>query len=127
MFMVDHGADAGPMKAAAQSLMEKWAGSGAAVYSVPEYYDYDEVEKFEHEVLGVTEKRDGFHDDYYTASISVAIDPEEARMTERIKAKKTTINGVDLAAPKAVEDGKKIMAFREDAAVKAIQKLVPAH
>lgn len=123
MFMVDHGADAGAMQSAARVLTEKWAGSGTAVYYVKEYYNYDEVEKFEHEVLGVTEKRDGFHDDYYTASISVAIDPVEARMQERIKANKTTINGVDLAAPKAVEDGRKIMAFREEAAVNAIRKL----
>jgi hypothetical protein len=47
-------------------------------------------------------------------------------MQERIKAKKTTINGIDLAAPRAVEDGKKIMALREEAAVNAIRKLVPA-
>jgi creatinine amidohydrolase len=124
MFMVDHGADAAPMQTAGKELNEKWAGSGASVYYVPEYYDYGEVEKFEHEVLGVTEKREGFHDDYYTASISVAIDPVEARMQERIKAGKTTINGVDLAVPKAVEDGKKIMAMREKAAVNAIRKLV---
>jgi creatinine amidohydrolase len=124
LFMVDHGADAGPMQAAAKELSEKWAGSGSAVYYVPEYYDYGEVEKFEHEELKVTEKREGFHDDYYTASISVAIDPVEARMQERLKAGKTTINGVDLAGPKAVEDGKRIMAFREDAAVTAIRKLL---
>jgi creatinine amidohydrolase/Fe(II)-dependent formamide hydrolase-like protein len=122
MFMVDHGADAAPMQAAAKELTEKW--SGAAVYYVPEYYNYNAVEKFEHDVLGVTEKREGFHDDYYTASISVAIDPVEARMQERIKAGKTTINGVDLAGPKAVEDGKKIMAMREEAAVTAIRKLL---
>jgi creatinine amidohydrolase/Fe(II)-dependent formamide hydrolase-like protein len=126
MFMVDHGADARPMQAAAKELSDKWAGSGAAVYYVPEYYNYNEVEKFEKDVLGVTEKREGFHDDYYTASISVAIDPVEARMQERIKAGKTTINGVDLAVPKAVEDGKKIMAMREEAAVNAIRKLLAA-
>lgn len=124
LFMVDHGADAAPMQAAAKDLGEKWAGAGTAIHYVPEYYDYNEVEKFEHDVLGVTEKREGFHDDYYTASISVAIDPVEARMQERIKAHKTTINGVDLALPKAVEDGKKIMAFREEAAVNAIRKLL---
>ena len=45
-------------------------------------------------------------------------------MQERIKAGKTTINGVDLALPKAVEDGRKIMAMREDAAVNAIRKLL---
>jgi creatinine amidohydrolase len=124
MFMVDHGADAAPMQTAAKELNEKWTGSGTAVYYVPEYYNYNEVEKFEHDTLGVTEKREGFHDDYYTASISVAIDPVEARMQERIKAGKTTINGVDLALPKAVEDGRKIMAMREDAAVNAIRKLL---
>jgi len=124
IFMVDHGADAQPMQAAAKDLNEKWAGSGASVYYVPEYYNYNAVEKFEHDVLGVTEKREGFHDDYYTASISVAIDPVEARIEERIKANKTTINGVDLAIPKAVEDGKKIMAMREEAAVNAIRKLL---
>lgn len=124
IFMVDHGADAAPMQAAAKELSAKWEGSGAALYYVPEYYNYGEVEKFEHDVLGVTEKREGFHDDYYTASISVAIDPVEARMQERIKAGKTTINGVDLAAPRAVEDGKKIMAMRQEAAVNAIRKLL---
>jgi creatinine amidohydrolase len=124
MFMVDHGADAAPMQAAAKDLSEKWAGSGAAVYYVPEYYNYNAVEKFEHDVLGVTEKREGFHDDYYTASISVAIDPVEARMQERVAAGKTTINGVDLAIPKAAQDGRKIMAMREEAAVTAIRKLL---
>ena len=125
LFMVDHGSDARPTQEAVKVLSDKWTGSGAAAYYVPEYYDYSEVEVFEKDVLGVTEKRDGYHDDYYTASISVAIDPNGARMPERIKAKKTTINGVELASPKAVEDGKKIMAFREDAAVKAIRKLIP--
>ena len=124
LFMVDHGSDVRPSQEAAKALSEKWAGSGASAYYVPEYYNYHEVEVFEADVLGVHEKRDGYHDDYYTASISVAIDPESARMPERIKAKKTTINGVELNGPKAVEDGKKIMAFREAAAVTAIQKLV---
>jgi creatinine amidohydrolase/Fe(II)-dependent formamide hydrolase-like protein len=126
MFMVDHGADARPMQDAVKVLSDKWTGSGVTANYIAEYYDYNEVETFEHEVLKVTEKRDGYHDDYYTASISVAIDPNGARMPERIKAGKTTINGVDLATPKAVEDGKKIMAFREEAAVNAIRKLVPA-
>jgi creatinine amidohydrolase len=123
MLMVDHGADQGPTVEVSKALAEKWKGSGAMAYYVAEYYDYSEVETFEHEVLKVEEKREGFHDDYYVASISVAIDPNGARMPERIKAKKTTINGVELNSAKAVEDGKKIMEFRRDAAVAAIQKL----
>jgi creatinine amidohydrolase/Fe(II)-dependent formamide hydrolase-like protein len=124
MLMVDHGADQNPTIEVSKALTEEWKGSGAAIYYVPEYYDYNEVETFEHDVLHVREAREGYHDDYYTASISVAINPNGARMPERIKAGKTTINGVQLAGPKAIEDGKKIMEFRTDAAVKAIQKLL---
>jgi creatinine amidohydrolase/Fe(II)-dependent formamide hydrolase-like protein len=124
LYMVDHGADQRPLVEAAKTLAEQWKGSGTSAYYVPEYYDYTEVEQYEKDVLGVHEKREGFHDDYYTASMSVAIDPVSARMAERKKAGKTSINGVDLAGEKAVEDGKKIMAFRTDATVKAIQKLV---
>ena len=91
---------------------------------MPEYYNYNEVEKFEHDVLGVTEKREGFHDDYYTASISLAIDPETLRMPERVKARKTMLNGQDMNTPKALEDGKKMMQYRLDAAVRGIQEVL---
>jgi creatinine amidohydrolase len=124
LLMLDHGGDQAATVEVSKSLGEKWKGSGTLIAYVPEYYDYNEVETFEHDVLHVQETREGYHDDYYTASISVAIDPNGARMPERIKAGKTTINGLDLAGPKAVEDGKKIMEFRAAAAVKAIQKLV---
>jgi creatinine amidohydrolase len=124
MLMVDHGSDQGPTVEVSRALAEAWKGSGAMAYYVKEYYNYNEVEKFEHDVLKVEEKREGYHDDYYTASISVALDPVSARMPERIKAKKTTINGVELAGPKAIEDGKKIMRFRADATVKAIKALL---
>jgi creatinine amidohydrolase len=126
-FMVDHGSGQKPLMEATKAMQEKWQGSGVLTTYVPEYYDYTEVEQYEKDVLNVHEKSDGFHDDYYTASISVAIDPETARMKERIKAGngKTMLNGVDMASPKAAEDGKKIMAFRRDVTVKAIQKLAP--
>jgi creatinine amidohydrolase len=124
LLMVDHGGDQAATVEVSKSLGEKWKGSGTLIAYVPEYYDYNEVETFERDVLHVQETREGYHDDYYTASISVAIDPVSARMPERIKAGKTSINGVDLAGSKASEDGKKIMEFRAEAAVKAIQKLV---
>jgi hypothetical protein len=94
-----------------------------AIY-VAAYYDYDAVEKFEHDVLGVREKSEGYHDDYYVAAISVAIDPNGVRLPERRKAHKTSINGVDLASSKAIEDGKKIIAYRTDVTVKAIRQLL---
>ena len=43
----------------------------------------------------------------------------------RIKAKKTSINGVELyPTEKPIADGRKIVDFRADATVKAIQKLL---
>ncbi len=132
LFMVDHGSDARPAEETSKALGEKWAGSGTASYYIPEYYDNHGLEQFVTDVLNVHEDISGksgphFHDDYFTAAVSVAIDPEEARMPERIKAHKTLVNGVDLALPKAVSDGKRIMAFREEQTVKAIQKLIPPH
>ena len=123
--MADHGQSARNITEITKPLAEKWKDSGVMIAYVPEFYDYaPQVENFEHEVLKVTEVREGYHDDYYVAAISVAIDPNQARMPERIKANKTTINGVELNSPKAVEDGKKIMEFRMNAAVTAIQKLM---
>jgi len=124
LFLVDHGGDQKGAIEAAKTLSEKWKGSGVRAMYVAAYYDYDEVEKFEHDVLGVHEKSEGYHDDYYTAAISVAIDPNGVRMPERMKAHKTSINGVDLASAKAIQDGKKIIAYRTDVAVKAIRTLL---
>jgi creatinine amidohydrolase len=124
LFLVDHGGDTKGAIEAARTLSEKWKGSGVRAVYVAAYYDYDAVEKFEHDVLGVHEKSEGYHDDYYVAAISVAIDPNGVRLPERMKAHKTSINGVDLASPKAIEDGKKIIAYRTDVAVQAIRKLL---
>jgi creatinine amidohydrolase len=124
LFMVDHGGDQRGAIDAAKTLSDKWKGSGVRALYVAAYYDYDAVEKFESDVLGVHEKSEGFHDDYYVAAISVAIDPNGVRLPERKKAHKTSINGVDLASAKAIKDGNKIIAFRTEAAVTSIRKLL---
>jgi creatinine amidohydrolase len=124
LFMVDHGGDQQGAIEAAKVLSEKWKVSGARALYVAAYYNYDAVEKFEQDVLGVHEKSEGYHDDYYTASISVAIDPNGIRLPERVKAHKTTLNGQDMASAKAIADGKKIIAFRTEAAVNSIHQLL---
>lgn len=124
LFLVDHGGDQAGAKETAETLNQKWKGSGVAAHYVAAYYNYDDVEKFERDVLGIREKSEGYHDDYYTAATSMAIDPNGVRMPERKKAGKTSINGVDLSGAKAVEDGKRIIAFRIDVTVKAIRKLL---
>lgn len=121
--MVDHSSAAGPMRDISTALGGQWKDSGVRVAYVPEYYNNNAVTQYVRDVLKVEEKQEGFHDDYFTAAVSVATDPLSARMPQRIKARKTTINGAELAGPKAVEDGKKILAFRTEMTVKAILAL----
>lgn len=121
----DSGGNLKPMQEVSETLNAKWKGdpSGAMTHFIPEYYNYAEVEKFEEEVLGIHEKIEGLHDDYYISSIIMVHDTNGVRMPERIKAGKFVINGVSLApAEKTIENGKKIVAFRTEKTVAAIKK-----
>ena len=121
--MVDHGSAQAPMTDISKTIGDQWKDSGVRVAYIKEYYNNAAITQYVKDVLKVEEKQEGYHDDYFTAAVTVATDPVSARMPQRIKAKKTTINGAELAGPKAVEDGKKIMAFRTEMTVKAIQAL----
>ncbi len=120
----DSGGNIRPMTEVADALAAKWKGdpSGARIFCIPEYYNYGEVETFEQETLGIHEKLEGLHDDYYISAIIAVHDPNAVRMPERIKAGKFTINGISLAPmEKTVENGKKIVAFRTEKTVAAIK------
>ena len=123
----DSGGNLRPMQEVADTLTAKWKDdpSGARVVHIAEYYDYGEVEKFEQDAFGIREKMEGLHDDYYISSIIMVHDLNGVRLPERIKAGKATINGVSLTpAEKTIENGKKIVAFRTEATVKAIKKAI---
>jgi creatinine amidohydrolase len=125
----DSGGNLKPMQAAVDALNARWKGdpSGAVAYHIAEYYNYDEVEKFEQEVLGIHEKLEGLHDDYYITSIIMVHDVNGVRAPERITANKFTINGISLApAEKTIANGKRIVAFRTDKTVAAIKKAMSA-
>ena len=125
LFMGDHGPDQKPEIEVAQALNEKWKGSGVFLAHIAAYYDYADVQKYETDVLGIHEKGQGYHDDYYSSTIVMTQSLDNARIPERVKAHLTTINGVELyPTAKPIADGKKIVEFRADAAVKAIQKLL---
>ena len=94
---------------------------------IPEYYNYAEVETFEQESLGIHEKLEGLHDDYYISAIIAVHDLNGVRMPERMKAGKFAINGISLApVEKTIENGKKIVAFRTEKTVAAIKKAMAA-
>jgi len=125
----DSGGNIKPLTEAAESLNAKWkaAGSDVRAFSIPEYYNYGEVEEFEKTTLGIHEQMEGLHDDYYISAIIAVHDPNGVRMPERVKAGKFAINGVSLAPiEKTVENGKKIIAFRTEKTVAAIRKAMEA-
>ncbi len=50
---------------------------------VADFYDYGGVEKYEQDVLGIHEKLEGYHDDYYISSIIMTVDVNGVRLPER--------------------------------------------
>jgi creatinine amidohydrolase len=130
VFMGDSGGNINGMKDAAATLNGEWAKTpcvapckNAVAYFIPEFYNYADVEKFEEEALGIHEKLEGYHDDYYISSIIATVDTNGIRMPERVKAGKFVINGVPLAPiEKTIANGKRIVQFRTDAAVAALKK-----
>ncbi|MGQ0649256.1 MAG: creatininase family protein [Gemmatimonadaceae bacterium] len=119
----DSGGNQAGLKATAVTLNERWEGKGVVARFIPEYYDNDAVIKYMNTELGVVEPaNDGFHDYYWITALLMAVDPTAARYDERVKAGKATINGVSIAPKeKTIELGKKLIEFRTDLTVKAIQ------
>lgn len=118
----DSGGNLKGLQAAATALNAEWKGQGR-VHFIPEYYNYADVEKFEEETLGIHEKLEGYHDDYYITAIISTVSTDAIRMKERRKAGKFVINGVPLdPIAKTIENGKKMVTFRTEATVAAIKK-----
>lgn len=118
----DSGGNQPGMKRVAEQLNAAWSDSGVRLLYIPEYYDYPAVTKWLEE-QGIQQTPEGLHDDFAITAIMMTVDPNTVRMKERGAAGKFSINGVDLApAPKTIEWGKKIIEFRANATIKAIQR-----
>jgi creatinine amidohydrolase len=118
----DSGGNLNPMKEVAQTVNAAWAGSGARLHFIPEYYNYADVEAFEERELGIHEKLEGYHDDYYISAIISTVSTDAIRMPERVKAGKFAINGVPLAPiEKTIANGKRMVEFRTKVTVAAIR------
>lgn len=122
----DSGGNLKGMQEVAATLNADWKGQGY-VHFVPEFYNYAEVERFEEEQLGIHEKLEGFHDDYYISSIIATVDTDAIRMRERRKAGKFAINGVPLdPIERTISNGLRIVQFRTGVTVAAINKSMAA-
>lgn len=129
LLMGDSGGDQAGLRAVAETLSSKWAGSGATIHHVAEYYNWTTPDGVRQFVVdsGVPEKlnSDGIHDDYGITAVLMSADPALVRLEQRVAANKATINGVAIV-PKdtTIEMGRKIVEFRANHAVEAIRKAI---
>jgi creatinine amidohydrolase len=122
----DSGGNQDGLKAVAEELNSAWKDSKTRLYFIPEYYNYKDVGPWL-ESQGIKQGNDGLHDDFGMTAQMLAIDPSSVRMKERIAAKKFKINGIDLApVEKTIALGKKIIDFRAQVAVDAINAKLKA-
>ena len=77
------------------------------------------------ETEGVKQTSEGLHDDFAITAQMAAVDPTSVRATERIKAGKFRINGVDLApVEKTAAWGRRIADYRATATVEALRRAI---
>jgi creatinine amidohydrolase/Fe(II)-dependent formamide hydrolase-like protein len=130
ILMGDSGGNQGAMKEVAAALDEKYKGSGARVYFIPEYYDYSSVQKLikesgipEQIEIGASQGSDKLHEEYGIDALMALYNPKTIRIDERTKANRATINGVPLLPMnKTLEMAKKIVELRAKLTVDAINK-----
>jgi len=124
IFIGDSGGNQEGQRAVAEELNKRFAGE-AVVAHVQEYYDYAGVARYM-EGQGIKEgQSDNMHDDPIITLNMWITDPNSVRWEQRVKAGKATINGVSIADKgKDMELAKKIVAFRTEATVNAINKAI---
>lgn len=118
----DSGGNQTGMKEVAAKLNARSTDGKARVHFIPEFYNYPAVEKWL-ESQGIKQVSEGLHDDFQITAMMMTVDPNSVRHKQRVAAKKGTINGVDVSdLAKTADWGKRIVDFRAEATVKAIQK-----
>jgi hypothetical protein len=130
----DSGGNVNGMKESAAELNTKWAGSSARVHFVPEYYDEDKWSFEFLKTIGVHQTPDvqsatryDIHDDYHYEALVALVDPKLIRSEQRIKAKKFSINGVEIGSvARLLENARKIQDHRATLTANAIRKAIAA-
>jgi creatinine amidohydrolase/Fe(II)-dependent formamide hydrolase-like protein len=129
----DSGGDRQGLENVAKKLSAAWAGSGASIHHIREYYESWQAADGAWDSLGVPvpvgadgkKVSDGIHDDYSVNSIIATLDPQKIRYKERVAAKKDSINGQPISPiAKTVANGKKLVEIRANITVEAIKKAI---
>jgi creatinine amidohydrolase/Fe(II)-dependent formamide hydrolase-like protein len=126
----DSGGNQRGMANVAAALAGAWAGSGTRIHFVREYYEpgWEATEQFSARELGIVQTRDdGHHDDIWVTLMMMVSDPEQVRLQQRIDADLASINGVAIVPlERAVELGRRMIAFRAELTVDAIRRALTA-
>jgi len=131
-FLGDSGGNQRGQAAAADALNAKYHGTPTRFHHVPEFYNHDQVRKYIQETLGIPEQMeysassgsDGLHEELSIDAVMSVIDPSSIRYEQRVAAGRATINGVSLEPLDQTQElGRKIIAFRTQLTVEAIQAL----
>jgi creatinine amidohydrolase/Fe(II)-dependent formamide hydrolase-like protein len=133
VMIADSGGNVNGMKEVAAALTAKWNGA-ARVHYVPEYYEQDKWSFEFLKSIGILQKPDvqsatrwDIHDDYHYEALVALTDPKLLRAEQRIKAKRFSINGVEIGSmDKLIANGKKILEYRATITAEAIRKAIAA-
>ena len=123
IFLSDSGGNVTGMQAVAEELGKEWSGGETTIHYIAEYYDYPGVGEFL-KSLGIRQVDEGYHDDAGISSQMIVVDPTTVRTKQRMAAGKMSINGVSLAPPEGVGIGKKVIEYRANLTVAAIEKAI---
>lgn len=134
IFISESGGNVRGMREVAEELNRTWEGGSATVYYISEYYEQDKWSYNFLKAIGVHQKPDvqsatraGIHSDYHYEAMMAAVNPQTIRTRERVATGAYTINGFDMNPPsKTIENGKKLVEYRADLTVTAIQKALAA-
>ena len=127
IFIGDSGGNQNGQKAVADKLTAQFAGS-AFVATIPGYYTAPPGTPNVLRTLGVTKEgmpNDGLHDSPGITLNMLLADPDSVRWDARVKAKKATINGVDISNLKRSQEwARAIVEARANRTVELIKEAI---
>jgi creatinine amidohydrolase/Fe(II)-dependent formamide hydrolase-like protein len=121
--------DSGGNMKAAGVVSQKLSDAKTIAAVIPEYYNYDDVEKLLRDkgVLKQKDPNEGLHDSVGITLNILASHPSEVRLDERIKTNTATLAGVSFADKAANQKlAQEVIAFRTKVTVDAIKKVIAA-
>jgi creatinine amidohydrolase len=132
--IADSGGNVNGMKEAVAALNAKWQGTPARAYYIDEYYEEDKWSFAFLKTIGINQVPDlqsatryDIHDDYHYEALVALTDPKLIRAEQRAKAKKFSINGVEIGSvARLLENARKIQEHRATITANAIRRYIAA-